>query len=252
MEELQKYFDSYSLNARVKPAFFVFFPVVISTLVLYEPSRTWGGSLLTLLITFGAINFAANQMSSRGNQLQEKLFKKWGGAPTTIILRHSDNTLDRFTKSRYMQKLSELVANFTPTTAELEREDPQRCDQLYQTASNYLREYTRDSSKYPLIFKENTLYGFSRNIRAFKLLGVALILLCLTIVFLIAFIQYQLASPTDLFQFALSIPVDTMLLTLFLFALLLIWLFYITDSWVKLRGFAYAKRLYAACEHIPI
>ena len=35
-------------------------------------------------------------MSSKGNLIQQTLFTKWGGAPTTLILRHSNNELDKF------------------------------------------------------------------------------------------------------------------------------------------------------------
>ena len=86
MGELGKLFDTYSLNARVKPAFFLLFPIVIAVFTLFEPSRSWGGGAITFIISFGLISFAANQMSTRGNILQEKLFLKWGGAPTTILL----------------------------------------------------------------------------------------------------------------------------------------------------------------------
>lgn len=124
MSEFSKYFDEYSFNARVKPALFLVFPIFISLLVLFEPSRTWTGSTVTFLVAFGVINFAANQMSAKGNALQDKLFKKWGGAPTTIILRHTDNTIDSVTKSRYMDRLALLISNFNPTTPEYEQANP--------------------------------------------------------------------------------------------------------------------------------
>ena len=128
MSEFSKYFDEYSFNARVKPALFLVFPIFISLLVLFEPSRTWTGSTVTFLVAFGVINFAANQMSAKGNALQDKLFKKWGGAPTTIILRHTDNTIDSVTKSRYMDRLALLISNFNPTTPEYEQANPERAD----------------------------------------------------------------------------------------------------------------------------
>jgi hypothetical protein len=85
MGELAKLFDTYSLNARVKPAFLLVFPIVIALFTLFEPSRSWGGAAVTFIVAFGIISFAANQMSTKGNILQERLFLKWGGAPTGVF-----------------------------------------------------------------------------------------------------------------------------------------------------------------------
>jgi hypothetical protein len=120
-------------------------------------------------------------LSTKGNILQEKLFLKWGGAPTTIVLRHSDCRLDTYTKSRYMSILETLISNFSTVSSEQEVSDTSKADEMYRTAGNYMREHTRDSKKYPLIFKENVAYGFSRNTKAFKWLGVTISALSLAV-----------------------------------------------------------------------
>ncbi|MCG9703059.1 hypothetical protein L1D19_23625 [Vibrio natriegens] len=250
MIELSKYFDEYSFNARVKPALFLVFPLFISLLVLFEPSRTWTGSTVTFLVAFGVINFAANQMSTKGNVLQERLFKKWGGAPTTVVLRHSDNTIDSVTKSRYMKKLALLISNFTPMTVESEQANPEKADELYTSASNYLREHTRDTTKYPLIFKENIAYGFSRNIRAFKSLGIFIAVSSLLVSLLVTYIgaaPLNIMSPMIVIQ-KISFP-NLSLIAIHLW-IIWIWIFLVTENWVKVRALAYAKRLYSACEKI--
>ncbi len=252
MSDFSKYFDEYSFNARVKPALFLVFPTFISLLVLFEPSRTWTGSTVTFLVTFGVINFAANQMSAKGNYLQDKLFKKWGGAPTTIVLRHADSTIDSVTKSRYMERLALLIPNFTPTTAEYEKTNPKRADELYASASNYLREHTRDTKKYPLIFKENVAYGFSRNIRAFKSLGIFITASS----FLVTLVVIYLDAP-DLGGMPLRAVIEEIsfahfgLVAIHL-SIIWVWIFLVTERWVEIRAFAYAKRLYSACEKIAV
>lgn len=45
-------------------------------------------------------------------------YLKNGGAPTTLILRHSDNELDKYTKQRYREKLVSLVSNFKMSVKE--------------------------------------------------------------------------------------------------------------------------------------
>lgn len=252
MSEFSKYFDEYSFNARVKPALFLVFPIFISLLVLFEPSRTWTGSTVTFLVAFGVINFAANQMSAKGNALQEKLFEKWGGAPTTILLRYTDNTIDSVTKSRYMDRLALLISNFSSTTPEYEQANPERSDELYRSASNYLREHTRDKTIYPLVFKENIAYGFARNIRAFKSLGIFI-----TVSSLLGSLVVTYLDAITLESVSLRLVIQEVsfpywgLITIHL-SMLWVWVFLVTENWVKLRGFAYAKRLYSACEKITV
>ena len=240
--------DEYSFNARVKPALFLVFPIFISLLVLFEPARTWTGSTMAFLIAFGVVNFAANQMSAKGNDLQGALFKKWGGAPTTIILRHTDNTLDSFTKSRYMERLGLLIPNFIPTTAESEKTNPKQADDLYASASNYLREHTRDTTRYPLIFKENIAYGFSRNLRAFKALGILIAVLSLAASLVAIYLGTPNIGNMSVEATIRAVPFAHLGLIVIHLAMIWVWIFLVTEKWVKTRAFAYAKRLYSACE----
>lgn len=250
MSTLSKYFDEYSFNARVKPALLLVFPIFISLLILFEPARTWTGSTVTFLLAFGVLNFAANQMSAKGNDLQEKLFENWGGSPTTIILRHTDNTLDSFTKLRYMDRLEHLIPNFTPTTPESEKINPKHADELYMSAANYLREHTRDTAKYPLIFKENIAYGFSRNLRAFKSLGIFILALSLIASLVSIYLGIPNIGNISFESTIRSVPFAHIGLIVIHLAMFWVWIFLVTEKWVRTRSFAYAKRLYSACEKI--
>lgn len=249
MKGLEKLFDEYSLNARVKPAFLLIFPAIISVIALYEPSRSWGGGAITILTSFGIIAFAANQMSTRGNILQERLFKKWGGAPTTIVLRHSDWRLDKNTKARYMLKLESLIPNFKMVSHQEEMDDPVGADNAYRTAAFFLREHTRSTKDHPLVFKENTAYGFSRNTRAFKWVGVVICLLSIATVSIIVWSNYFNEKGGPILELLLDIPFEYVALLFLLVGCLLSWLFLVTEKWVEIRAFAYARALYASCEH---
>lgn len=248
LKELENLFDKYSFNARVKPAFLLVFPVVISIIVLYEPARSWGGSVLTIVSSFGVIAFAANQMSTRGNILQEKLFRKWGAAPTTIFLRHSDSRLDTHTKSRYMKKLEELIPNFESVSPHAELIDPVSADEMYRTASAFMREYTRNIKQFPLVFKENVSYGFSRNTRAFKWIGTLITLLSLIFSSIIVWYRYIKGNSEPILDLVFNIPFENTALLILLFVILLLWLFLVTERWVEIRAFSYARALFASCE----
>ncbi|HIF9419663.1 TPA: hypothetical protein ACX6R7_003493 [Photobacterium damselae] len=248
MGELGNFFDTYSLNARVKPAFFLVFPVVITIFTLFEPSRTWGGAVTTFIISFGIISFASNQMSTKGNILQEKFFLKWGGAPTTLILRHRDSRLDPHTKNRYMTALEALIPNFTAFSVEEEEKHPAQADDMYRTAANYMREHTRDSKKYPLIFKENIAYGFSRNVRAFKWFGITNSTLSLGVTCFVIWYRHIKNSTSDVLDLIFSIPFESIALVSALILMTLLWIFIVTEKWVEVRAFAYARALFAGCE----
>ncbi|QKJ23820.1 hypothetical protein [Poseidonibacter lekithochrous] len=248
MGELEKLFDKYSFNARVKPAFFLVFPIVMSIFVWLEDSRTWGGASLTFIISFGIISFASSQMSTKGNILQERLFSKWGGAATTIIFRHSDDRLDKYTKERYMKKLEILIPNFISVSLEKERDEPADTDEMYRSASSYLREKTRDISVYPLVFKENISYGFSRNLRAFKSVGIFICILSLTINFYLIWNNYFKGLDKSFSESFTTIPFEYIGLIMALICMLIFWIFAITEKWVEIRAFAYARALLASCE----
>lgn len=248
MKSVRQLFDKYSFSARVKPAFYLAAPLVLTVIVWFEESRSWGGASLTFLTSFGIITFAANQLSTFGNRLQDKLYKKWGGAPTTIILRHTDSRIDRYTKERYMQYLSGKISNFRVVTAEKEKADPLDADELYKSASRYLREKTRDRAKYPLVFEENINYGFSRNLYAAKPLGVTITLgsLCINLYYIwkTCFANIERFS----IKCVMSIPFVKLGTTAIICFALFMWLYYVNENWVKVRGFRYARALFAPCE----
>lgn len=248
MFSLNSLFDKYSFNARVKPALFIILPVVVTAYILIEPLRTLLGSLVGIFVTCGVVNFFANQMSSAGNELQTKLFKKWGGAPTTIILRYSDETLDKYTKQRYRAKLNELIPNFKKITESYELQHPHDADDYYNSASNFMREYTRDVERYSLIFSENISYGFSRNLLAFKKTAITVVVISFLISIIFMLLNFSISF--DNVNELKKIPSSYCVLLGIHIVFLLIWFSMINEKWVKMRGLAYAKRLYAACEDI--
>ena len=133
-----------------------------------------------------------------------------------------------------------------------EQANPERADELYRSASNYLREHTRDTTIYPLIFKENVAYGFARNIRAFKSLGIFITVSSLLVSLVVIYPDATTLgsmSPRLVIQ---EISFPYLGLIAIHLSMLWVWIFLVTANWVKLRGFAYAKRLYSACEKITV
>ncbi|MBN1603153.1 MAG: hypothetical protein JW915_16210 [Chitinispirillaceae bacterium] len=250
MSTFGKLFDEYSLSARVRPAFFTVLPVVLLIFYRFQETRGWGGAIATFIISFGVIAFIANQLSTRGNIIQKKLYEKWGGAPTTIILRHSDKTFDKHTKQRLFDIVSNKIGNVVQPTKDAEVGNPTEADETYRSIAQYLKEHTRDTKKFPLVFKELINYGFARNMFCIKSIGV--IITCFSIslcLFLIWYIDLEKALTFSISSLA-KIPYLSFGLLAVLFVLLLSWAFWVTEEWVKIRGFCYAKALTESSEHL--
>jgi len=248
MGVLEKYFDHYVINARLKPAFFVVMPFAITTLAWCPQAQQVGGVILTFLITFGVMAFLSNLVSNKGNQLQARLFQEWGGAPTTLLLRHRDTTLDIYTTQRYHRWIAARVPGLTFPSADVETDDPHCADSVYQSATNYLREYTRDKAKYPMVYHDNVAYGFARNLLATRSYGVCVALISIVLNGVFLYFSYAgqsvrefVSDNTGMVLFGVGAAGASVIL-------LLVFLFSLNETYVRERAVRYAKSLLATCE----
>ncbi len=250
MEVLEKYFDHYVINARLKPTFFVVMPLAITTLAWCPQAQQLAGVVLTFLITFGVMAFLSNLVSNKGNKLQAHLYKLWDGAPTTLLLRHSDPTLDPHTTQRYHRWIEKHIPGLVLPAPQSEADNSAAADSVYLSATNYLREHTRDKATYPMVYSDLVAYGFARNLLALRGYGAFISLFCIGLngVF-ISFnysgptIQEFIASNVSMVLFAAGATVASL-------TLLIIFAISVSEGYVRERGFRYAKSLLAACEAV--
>jgi len=248
MDVLEKYFDHYVINARLKPAFFVVMPLAITTIAWCPEAQRIGGVIIAFMITFGVMAFLSNLVSNSGNELQLRLFKLWGGAPSTMILRHADTTLDSHTKKRYHRWLEARVPDLELPDASMELNTVDDADEVYISATNFLREFSRDKTKYPMVYSDNVAYGFSRNLLVMRWLGfgISFISVMLNLGFLYfgyfgqSYPNYIQANTAE-FLFGLGAMCTSILLVV-LFA------FFVNKSYVHGRAIRYAKSLVAVCD----
>jgi hypothetical protein len=250
MEALAKHFDHYVINARLKPALFALMPIAITTLAWCPRAQQLGGVILTFLITFGGIAFLSNLVSNLGNQLQEKLYGGWGGAPTTSLLRYSDSTLDIYSKERYHKWLQSKVPNLVMPLPEDETRDPINADYIYASATNFLREYTRDKTKFPMVYNDNVSYGYSRNLLVLRPIGIGVTLVSIFLNMILLYFYYVHAG-NSLVNFVsgnITMIIFGSGATVVSCILLLIFAFTVNEPYVRGRAIRYAKSLLAACE----
>jgi hypothetical protein len=183
MERLSGVFSNYGRVARLYPALLAIAPAMWTAVALHPQliNSTLGSWLTSSLAFFGGFTLFANIARSRGKAAETRLRQLWGGWPTTIVLRHSDSTVDHFTKSRYHAKLQQIVGELALPTLIDEQKDSGRADLCYGSATKRLIEQRRDP-KYTLLHHENAQYGFRRNLLGLKPFGVATTFLAITIV----------------------------------------------------------------------
>ena len=126
---------------------------------------------MTLLISFGVMSFLSIYVSNLGNDLQDKYFKSWGGAPSTLLLLPGNKVLDRYTKQRYFKWLNSKCSGLGLPESIDNQSDTEELYEKVRSAGNFMREYTRDRKKYSQVYNDNVAYGFARNITSIKKAG---------------------------------------------------------------------------------
>ena len=170
---LEKITDPYERKARLYPACLASIPVLALALGQYGLVLKLGASMIGLLSTLGILYLASSIVRESGKRLEDSLFAEWGGKPTTLILRHLNETIDPVTKARYHAFLSEQINTRFPSKMD-EEADPDAADATYQSAAKWLLDQTRDREKFALLFQENIAFGFRRNclgIKPFAVVG---------------------------------------------------------------------------------
>jgi hypothetical protein len=178
----------------------------------------------------------------QGKKKEDRLWASWGGSPTLQMLRHRDAIMCKsVTRERYHRKLKKLVRDVVLPSGTEEAADPVEADRRYDACIRFLRNATRDRSRFPLIFAENVNYGFRRNLWGMRAAGTA----CATLGALSAgYITALALAAGDEFWVAglIIVLVDAVLLTW--------WIVRIRSKWVLTAAKAYAERLLEACDSL--
>lgn len=232
MINLSKLTDPYERKARVYPALICLLPPFLALSIAYPQIYTTFYGIAVAASSIGGIQFLSQLARDAGKRLEPDLFGGWGGMPSVAILRHRDERLPAPAKRRYHERLAELTAISAPSSPE-ETGDPNAADEIYRSWSDYMRSRTRNTKKYPLVFLENTNYGFRRNLFGLKwwclTCGIAAIVVSASpSVYTRSFSQTQLATCAAFALYTLTILVV------------------VRRKWVKLVADEYAKQLIEA------
>src|SRR5665213_746722 len=174
-----KFFDTYTIRARVFPAIIAAIPALAMLILLVS----WTGLALSsgiatvglVVILYMFSDFARSQ----GRKVEPHIYKLQGGKPSVTMMRRADASLDSALKDRYRDFLANKLARAAPTAAE-EEQNQAAADAFYEQAGTWLRENTRDTKKFSILFNENITYGYRRNLLGLKWIALGLNLAVVT------------------------------------------------------------------------
>lgn len=230
-------FDLYTFRARVAPMFIVLLPLGIAG------SALWNGSLLEAL---GAVvlppavlaTLVAELGRDLGKRKEPRLWAGWGGPPTTQLLRHWNAHVNPIVREHRHALLRRLDLGVALPSPEQEIEDPDSADRAYEACVRILIGRTRHDR---LLLKENTSYGFRRNLWGLKPAGLTCTIGAFAIVGWNLWNHYR--AGTDY-------PAKLIVSAAVLVGLLVCWIFVIRPAWVRIPADACAERLFEAAERL--
>lgn len=191
--EILKFFDAYSIRARLFPAIIAAAPA-LAALALLIPWKTLGLSNMIASAGMFALLFAIADFSrARGRKIEAKLYKDHDGMPSITMFRRNDQAIDAGSKDRYLAFLAEKLKVAAPNPED-ENANQAAADAFYGQCGVWLRQNTRDTRKFPILFGENVTYGFRRNLLGVK--GLALWLNAIVVV-ICAFILWRMNWDID-------------------------------------------------------
>lgn len=248
LEAIAKHFpDRYDRYARLYPPLLVCLPFIIMVVALYGRSLgVLGSTFTTIAISFGGLYLLSDMARSRGKLAEKRLWVKWGGAPSTEVMRHADGAVDAHTKARCHRYLS-AQSGVTLPNADAEAADRITADVAYASAGRWLVANTSDAKKFPLLKNDNITYGFRRNAHALRSFGLAVALL--TIVWTCLHegrgslsARVSAGAIENWFSAGEWVAGGTAL------TMLAVWFFFFTEDMVRAAGRSYAERLLLTCE----
>jgi hypothetical protein len=163
--------DRYERRARLAPGLLALLPVAVTITALGLRDAPVVSAVVSLLSLAGGPVLLADTVRTFGTKAQEKLWKTWGGSPTTIALRMREPTRNGLQRDRWRSAV-EKVADVKLATRRSEQSSPAKADEAIEVAVGRLRELTRGSDpRFLLVQAENRGYGFQRNLYGIRHVG---------------------------------------------------------------------------------
>ncbi|MGH2705128.1 MAG: hypothetical protein ACRDJ4_08540 [Actinomycetota bacterium] len=226
--------DAYERKARLLPGLLVVIPVMIVIAAVGLREQPMVAFIGGLLGATGSPVLLVNTVRDRGLKVQEILIEQWGGMPTTISLRHRGAASDDERRAHWRANVIRATGRGLSSSVE-EASDPGATDARYTAAIADIREMTRDTSRFPLVFEENRNFGFERNLLGARPLGIWVAALCSLA--LLATVVLRLGDVIE------GSRADALVALAFTIGMSAMWVWLPSADRVRRVGFRYAERL---------
>lgn len=241
------FLDPYERTARLFPALLVVMPLLVPVVLVLGTKHAAVSAVMALVGGCGVVYGIGSIARGKGIAVEERLVEKWGGMPTTLMLRHRDKTLERSSKAAYHELFRSKLGIELPTKLE-EEADAEAADDAYKGAVRRLREATR-GKPHRLLLKENIAYGFHRNMRGLR--GWGWMSSSLAVLFGVLMTHSFTLEPLTFHLNALADMPVAAWLTLGVAAPFWVGWFYFDDSAVRRIANVYAERLFESLRALP-
>jgi hypothetical protein len=234
--------DKYERYARVAPGLFALLPVVVTVIALGYRQVPVVSGVASLLSLAGGPVLLADTVRQFGQRAQDRLWSKWGGAPTTLALRLRENPSNSIQRDMW-RKAAEKVSGITLVSRAVEAKNPNKADEAIDAAVARLRQVTRGEQQFTLLQAENRSYGFQRNLYGIRWIGRLVALAGMLVI--AGFMAWGLTHNRHA-----SVPTADILGLLLNGAVLLIWFALPSAKRVRVAGDKYAHQLLHAAVSI--
>lgn len=245
------------------PAFLSVFPVLLVLIISFKGLRDIVPAILSLLCLFGVVRWISHIARGIGDKEEIRLFRSWGGKPTTTTLRYADERTDTESIKGLGSQVVSLLGEAPPAddvrriisirkgprfprkkqdakAAEKTDHDggadksADRLDSLYEPVVAWMRENSRQNN---LVFEEEISYGFQRNFFALRRFAIACALLAL-----IAEVDVAVGVWLLIWSAPFSLSVGGVIfIAIVAYLVGVVW--FVTEESVKVQGFIYARQL---------
>lgn len=235
IDKHELYLDSYDRQVGLAPGLLVLLPLSITIAVLGLRRYAPVSIAIGVLASAGGPALLADLVRERGHTAQDRLYKAWGGMPTTRMLRTREATTNVVQRDKWRAAVGALAGVSLPSKAS-ETRAPAAADAAIESAVDDIRDQLRDKTTFKLLYRELRTYGYRRNMRGIRPIGVVLagagVALAL-VVFLVS--SSARAHPESGY---LSIVVDVIAIAF--------WAVIVRDNWVKKAADRYGFQLMQA------
>lgn len=155
--------DAYTIRARLLPAMLGAAPALAALALLISWNALGLSTMFASLAALALIYALSDWARNAGKKVEPTIFQEMGGKPSVTIMFRSDEEIDGASKDRYRALLAGKIKLPEPSVTE-EEQNPTAAKAFYELAGTWLREHTRDTKKFPILFGELVTYGFRRNL----------------------------------------------------------------------------------------